>query len=237
MFSKGTPKTYALQIALSTRWSNDAYTIDSVVSQGTTLLTLMPIDEPLQAEVMINNEDVGFVDEGQRVKVKLAAYPFQKDGTVHGTVPHVSADANDQSQGKPNPGDQGGQDSQTNDQAGYKAIVTLNAQPLKANGKTFNLTPGMQVAAELNQGQRTILEYLLSPVQGEFMEERRYQTPVPGLAKRHLISTRVRHMIFLWPCHETHSAGVESAACAVRTLRTTRGAVSVDVFGRQLANM
>jgi hemolysin D len=150
------------------------HTIGSVVSPGTILLTLVPIDEPLQAEVMINNDDVGFVHEGQSVKLKLAAYPFQKYGMVDGTVTHVSADAADgQGQGKPNQPNQNGASSETNDQAGYKAIVTLNAQALQASGKTFNLAPGMQVAAEINQGKRTIMEYLLSPVQGVFQEAAR----------------------------------------------------------------
>jgi hemolysin D len=150
------------------------HTIGSVVSPGTILLTLVPIDEPLQAEVMINNDDVGFVHEGQSVKVKLAAYPFQKYGMVEGIVTHVSADAADgQGQGKQNQTNQGGQNSQTNDRAGYKAIVTLNQQALTASGRTFNLAPGMQVAAEINQGQRTIMEYLLSPVQGVFQEAAR----------------------------------------------------------------
>lgn len=150
------------------------HTIGSVVSPGTILLTLVPIDEPLQAEIMINNDDVGFVHEGQSVKVKLAAYPFQKYGMVDGTVTHVSADASDgQSQGKQNQTSQGATNNPTGDQAGYKAIVTLNKQALTASGKTFNLTPGMQVAAEINQGKRTIMEYLLSPVQGVFMEAAR----------------------------------------------------------------
>ena len=149
-------------------------TIGSVVSPGTILLTLVPIDEPLQAEIMINNDDVGFVHEGQSVKLKLAAYPFQKYGMVDGTVTHVSADASDgQSQGKPNQRNQNGTNDPTNGQAGYKAIVTLTKQALTASGKTFNLTPGMQVAAEINQGKRTIMEYLLSPVQGVFQEAAR----------------------------------------------------------------
>lgn len=152
------------------------HTIGSVVSPGTILLTLVPIDEPLQAEVMINNDDVGFVHEGQAVKVKLATYPFQKYGMVDGTVTHVSADASDgQNQGKQS---QTGPSNNSNDStnqnsAGYKAIVTLNAQSLNASGKTFSLTPGMQVAAEINQGKRTIMEYLLSPVQGVFQETAR----------------------------------------------------------------
>ena len=149
------------------------HTIGSVVSPGTILLTLVPVDEPLQAEVMINNDDVGFVHEAQSVKLKLAAYPFQKYGMVDGTVTHVSADANDQNQGKQNQPNQNGASSPTSDRAGYKAIVTLNAQSLNASGKTFNLTPGMQVAAEFNQGKRTIMEYLLSPVQGVFQEAAR----------------------------------------------------------------
>ena len=151
------------------------HTIGSVVSPGTILLTLVPIDEPLQAEVMINNDDVGFVHEGQSVKLKLAAYPFQKYGMVEGKVTHVSADATENSQQKPNTGNPGagGNDNTNQSTAGYKAIVTLNAQALQASGKIFNLAPGMQVAAEINQGKRTIMEYLLSPVQGVFQEAAR----------------------------------------------------------------
>ncbi len=51
--------------------------------------------------------------------------------------------------------------------------MALSQQSLKASGKTFNLSPGMQVAAEINQGKRTIMEYLLSPVQGVFQEAAR----------------------------------------------------------------
>ena len=151
------------------------HTIGSVVSPGTILLTLVPGDEPLQAEVMINNDDVGFVHEGQSVKLKLAAYPFQKYGMVDGAVTHVSADARE--------GQNSNIDATTsNDVAGnagqagqssYKAIVTLNAQSLTASGKIFNLAPGMQVAAEINQGKRTIMEYILSPVLGVFQEAAR----------------------------------------------------------------
>jgi len=35
----------------------------------------------------------------------------------------------------------------------------------KSQGAMLAITPGMQVVAEINQGKRTILEYLLSPVQ------------------------------------------------------------------------
>ena len=145
------------------------HTLGTVVSPGTILMTLVPVNEPLQAEVQIKNEDVGFVHEGQAVKVKLAAYPFQKYGMVEGKIIHVGADANDGQQSQTKSGNQDQANSQQLPST-YKAIVTLQSQTLSASGKQFQITPGMQVVAEINQGTRTVMEYLLSPVQGVFQE-------------------------------------------------------------------
>ena len=45
------------------------HTVGTVVSPGTILMTLVPVSEPLQAQVMVKNDDVGFVHERQTVKV------------------------------------------------------------------------------------------------------------------------------------------------------------------------
>jgi len=50
-------------------------------------------------------------------------------------------------------------------QLAYKALVSLGSQALETQGEHFKLVPGMQVVAEINQGRRTVMEYLLSPVQ------------------------------------------------------------------------
>ena len=97
---------------------------------------------------------------------------------VDGKITHVSADASDgQGQNSTSPGATNGNAATTMNgqasQSGYKAIVTLSQQALNSSGKTFNLAPGMQVAAEINQGKRTIMEYLLSPVQGVFHDAAR----------------------------------------------------------------
>ena len=48
----------------------------------------------------------------------------------------------------------------------YKALIELDTQILKSpSGQKLKLNSGMQVIAEINQGQRTVMEYLLSPVQ------------------------------------------------------------------------
>ena len=134
------------------------YNPGAVVQPGAVLLNLVPRNEALFAEVAIRNEDVGFVAPGQRVKVKLQAYPFQKYGMLEGTVELISADS---SANDPQKATALGQNPQS-----YKARVLLASQELKAsNGEVLKLSPGMVVQAEIHQGRRTVLEYLLSPVQ------------------------------------------------------------------------
>ena len=139
------------------------HTIGTVVQPGTVLLTLVPRDETLRAEVWVSNDDIGFVRERQPVKLKFAAFPFQKYGMVDGTVEHVSADSADNSDktaGKPLP-------------LVYKALVALDSMHLEMDGQHFALSAGMQANAEILLGTRTVAEYLLSPVRKAWHEAAR----------------------------------------------------------------
>lgn len=128
----------------------------AVVQAGALLLNVVPKGEPVQAEVLLSNEDVGFVVIGQKAQIKVAAYPFQKYGLIDGKVIHLSADSSDPKQ----------QQQTQQPQLSYRALVSLDTQSLKApNGEMLLLSPGMLVSAEVHQGKRTVLEYLLSPVQ------------------------------------------------------------------------
>ena len=99
------------------------------------------------------------------VKLKLAAYPFQKYGMLEGAVKTIAADVCSAAQQDPKAS--GPVD------VGFKATVVLNAQQLTARGQPFVLNPGMQVVAESRQGERTVLEYLLNPVQKIIQESGR----------------------------------------------------------------
>jgi HlyD family secretion protein len=55
----------------------------------------------------------------------------------------------------------------------YKALVSLGSQELQVDKQQFKLVPGMQVTAEINQGKRTVLEYLLSPLEKTVRESGR----------------------------------------------------------------
>ena len=129
----------------------------AVVAAGALLMNIVPRDEPLQAEVLLRNEDVGFITLGQPVKIKVAAYPFQKYGLLDGKVALVSADAADPKQ----------QPVQGQPLLTYRAIIKLSGTALLSarTGERLRLSPGMLVTAEIQQGRRTVMEYLLSPVQ------------------------------------------------------------------------
>jgi HlyD family secretion protein len=151
-------------------------TIGAVVQPGSVVLTLIPKDELLYADVAIKNEDIGFVRVGQSAQIKLATYPFQRYGMLHGKVIQISADttearaigvaansrvlADDPREAPPG--------------AVYKARVQLDGQVLRdPQGNRLGLTAGLQAVAEINQGKRTVMEYLLSPVQKTISEAAR----------------------------------------------------------------
>jgi membrane fusion protein, hemolysin D len=130
-------------------------TVGAVVQPGTVIVTLVPQDEPLWAEVAIENKDIGFVALDQPVRVKLLAYEFQKYGMLDGIVRNVSADS----------AADGGDSNRQPGSPVFKALIELGSQELPASGLRLPLAAGMQVSAEIMQGRRTVLEYLLSPVQ------------------------------------------------------------------------
>jgi HlyD family secretion protein len=146
------------------------HTTGAVLQPGTVLLTLVPNDEQLQAEVWVDNQDIGFVREGQDVKLKLATYPFQKYGMVDGPVQHVSADASERGQSANVP--EQDRTNATRETGGYRfrTIVALGEQEITSGEQRQALAPGMQVQAEIKLGRRTVLEYLLSPVQRAWQE-------------------------------------------------------------------
>ena len=138
-------------------------TLGAVVQPGTVLLSLVPANEPLRAEVSVQNQDIGFVRAGQPVRLKLATYPFQRYGMLEGTVKTVIADAS--APNNTNPPVAAGAAAANGQPMSFKAVIELKEQVLNTNGVRYPLAAGMQLGAEIVEGKRTVLQYLLSPVQ------------------------------------------------------------------------
>jgi hemolysin D len=125
-----------------------AWTVGGVLKPGDTILSVVPLSATPEIEAMVLNKDVGFVRAGQRVTVKLDAFPFTRYGTVDGEVTNVSRDANaDEKQGLI-----------------YPVRVRLDASTIDVDGKPVAIAPGMAVSAEIITGERRVIEYVLSPI-------------------------------------------------------------------------
>lgn len=154
-----------------------AHTPGTVVSAGSIIMTIVPEKEELIAEVWLKNEDAGFAYPGQDVQIKVATYPFQKYGLISGKVASISPDSsemnNTTSTGSPAISVQPTTQNNPQMSGQFKLHVTLSKTTLQAMGKSFEVKPGMQVVAEINEGTRTVFEYFTSPVKKAVQEAAR----------------------------------------------------------------
>lgn len=142
-------KLYRLTAPVSGRVDSLLYRDAGAAVEATQeLLKIVPAGEKLSAEVLVSNQDVGFLHTGQRVTVKVDTFDFTRYGWVNGTLSQLSADAvEDKERGLL-----------------YRAVIQLDETDIVVDGKSRRLEPGMSVSAEIKTGKRTILSYLLSPV-------------------------------------------------------------------------
>jgi hemolysin D len=125
------------------------HTTGGVVTEAQALMIIVPEGAQVTAEVTLENKDIGFVNAGQEVQIKLETFPFTRYGTVGATVSRVTADAvNDEKRG-----------------ALFPAMLKLNTEMINVDGKAIRLSPGMNITAEIKTGKRRVIEYLLSPIQ------------------------------------------------------------------------
>jgi len=124
------------------------HTIGGVVTPAQEVLKIVPEGLTLEVEAMVENKDIGFVEEDQIAEVKIETFNFTKYGVIEGKVVHVSRDAI------------------TDEEKGlvYKARVSLGENSLWVDGREVFLSSGMSVTAEIKTGRRRIIEYLLAPL-------------------------------------------------------------------------
>jgi hemolysin D len=151
-------------------------TIGQVVTPAQSLVTIVPDGTPLIVEATVSNEDIGYLELGQHVEVKVDTFPFQRYGTLAGTLIWISPDAEDRNatarDSEIRAGTAAADSNQTHDVANtspnagyvYKAhIRTANASFLVA-GESHAVVSGMTVQADITTEQRRVIDFFLSPV-------------------------------------------------------------------------
>ncbi|WP_157832356.1 HlyD family type I secretion periplasmic adaptor subunit [Thiomicrorhabdus sp. Kp2] len=134
-------------------------TVGGVVTSAQELMVIVPKNQKLEVEAMLLNKDIGFVHEGQNAEVKIDTFNFTKYGVIDAKISNISRDAVE------------------NKDLGlvYAMRLKIEKNNVYVDNKLVDLSPGMQVTAEIKTGQRRIIEYLLTPLlryQNESIRER-----------------------------------------------------------------
>lgn len=133
--------------------------IGSVIREAEPLVTLVPSGVKLQAEVDVEPSNIGYIDEGNAVRLKLDAFPFQRHGTIDGLIKTISENTV-KSEG---PGADESGKPLAPQRPVYRVRVDLEERHLRNLPEHFRLIPGMTLAAEIKVGKRRVISYFLYP--------------------------------------------------------------------------
>lgn len=119
-----------------------------VVNSTEPLLSVIPANELLIIKATTLNKDIGFLEIGQKVAIKIDTFNFQKYGKLDGELIHIGNDAiEDEKLGEV-----------------YEIKVKPLQTTLEVDGEIKNIEPGMSVNAEIKVGKRRVIELFIYPV-------------------------------------------------------------------------
>lgn len=128
------------------------------VQAGQPLMSVLPADSPLQAELLVPSHAIGFIEPGDQVLLRYQAFPYQKFGHYEGKVERISRSALSPSEmaSLGLKGDGG--------ETVYRVLVTLAKQTVMAYGKPEALKPGMALEADVLGEKRSLIEWIFEPL-------------------------------------------------------------------------
>ena len=126
----------------------DIHTLGGVVTPAQKLMTVVPKDCKLKIKAKVMNQDIGFVEEGMDVSVKIDTFNFQKYGIIKGIVLVVGASSiEDEKMGQV-----------------YEVFIEPKNTVLVVEGKEQSIKTGMSATCEINIGKRRIIEFFIYPL-------------------------------------------------------------------------
>ena len=124
-------------------------TVGAFVNAGARVMDIVPIEDQLLVEARIFPQDIAFVSPGQQATVKVSAYDFSIYGSLNGLVEQVSATSV--------------LDEATRETF-YTVIVRTGESKLSRSGVDHSIMPGMVTNVEILTGKKSVLTYLLKPI-------------------------------------------------------------------------
>lgn len=127
-------------------------TVGGVVQPGMDLVEVVPLEDSLLVEAKVEPRDIAFLHPGQRAMVKLTAYDSTIYGALEATLEHISADSI----------------TQEDDKGGERSFFLIRVRTLDRgyikDGDSLPIIPGMTATVDVLTGRKSVLHYLLRPI-------------------------------------------------------------------------
>lgn len=120
----------------------------SVIQAGATIMTVVPVEDLLLAEVQLSPKDVGHVKIGMPVLVKVDTYKFGRAGGINGEISMIAADTTVNEDGT----------------AYFRTLVMLEKDYVGPDPASNRIIPGMTVSADIRTGEKSLIAYLARPI-------------------------------------------------------------------------
>jgi membrane fusion protein len=107
------------------------------------------------AEVYVPSRAIGFLEPGQRVRVRYDAFPFERFGTAEGKVKAISASVLRPEEV---------QAAVAVQEPMYRVLVALERDTVKAYGRSYRVQSGFALTADIVLEERSFISWLLDPL-------------------------------------------------------------------------
>lgn len=121
----------------------------AVVEPGAVILQLVPVEDDMVIDARVSPADIGHIQVGDSAEVSVDSYDTVRFGLLHGQVNRLSASTYLDDQRRPY----------------YRARIVLDQNYLGSAERPLRVIPGMTVKVNIKTGTKTLLAYLLRPVQ------------------------------------------------------------------------
>ena len=145
-------RAYVLRAPVTGKVTALTARIGQPASTLTPLMTIVPSESVLRAELAVPSAAIGFVKPGQAVRLSIDAFPYQRFGTVKGKVLTVATSSIDVS----------GPNGTTIPV--YPVMVVLDRTAVPAYGREEPLVSGMTLTARIITEKQSLLGWLFEPL-------------------------------------------------------------------------
>jgi len=133
---------------------NNVHTVGGVITAGDAMMMIVPQADDLSVEAKVDPKDIDKLQIGQKTLMRFSAFNQRTTPELNGAVTRVSADVTT---------------DQRTGQSYYTIRVSLPPAEVARLGDNNKLIPGMPVEAFVQTGDRTMLSYLIKPLNDQLM--------------------------------------------------------------------